>query len=258
MIAAIIQARMGSTRLPGKVLMNLAEKPVLWHIIRRLQHAGLLDRICVATTTGPEDDQIENACVSWGIDVCRGSCDDVLQRYLTCAKHLGMGPGRNDYIVRVTADCPLVDPAIVDTITKKAINGQYDYASNVDPPSFPDGLDVEIFRFEMLEFAVLEATLPSDREHVTPFIRKNNAFVKYNYANTPDLSNLRLTLDTPEDFRLVSMIYDALYHEGQIIPVSDAMDFLKNRPDIHSLNAHIRRNEGYDKSLLQDQKQSGD
>ena len=250
MIAAIIQARMGSTRLPGKVLMNLAGKPVLWHIITRLQQATLLDWIGVATTINPEDDLIENACISWGIDVCRGSPEDVLLRYFTCAQHLGMGAGRDDYIVRITADCPLVDPAIVDAIVRMSVSGKYDYASNVDPPSFPDGLDVEIFRFEALETAVREASLPSDREHVTPFIRKNIAFLKYNYANTSDLSSFRLTLDTPEDFRLITRIYDALYHEGGIIPVSEVMEFLNSRPDVHSLNAHIRRNEGYDKSLL--------
>jgi spore coat polysaccharide biosynthesis protein SpsF (cytidylyltransferase family) len=252
MIAAIVQARMGSIRLPGKVMMDLAGKPVLWHIVTRLQHATLLNRICVATTREPEDNEIEAACRDWGITVCRGSRDDVLSRYYTCAKQIGMQAGRADCIVRITADCPFVDPAIVDHLVEKMVRGQYDYGSNVDPPSFPDGLDVEIFSFDTLETAALRACLPSDREHVTPFIRKNKAFLKYNYARTPDISGLRLTLDTAEDFRLITLIYDALYSEGEIIPVSDVLGFLHTRPDISAINAGYKRNEGYDKSLSQD------
>ena len=252
MIAAIVQARMGSTRLPGKVLMNLAGRPVLWHIVTRLKHAALLDRICVATTLGREDDAVEEACRQWGVPVCRGPRDDVLSRYYACAKQIGMQPGRKDFVVRITADCPFVDPAIVDHLAGLMARGQYDYASNVDPPSFPDGLDVEIFSFDALETAAREASLPSDREHVTPFIRKNIAFLKYNYARTPDTSGLRLTLDTAEDFRMISMVYDALYREGGIIPVSGVLGFLDARPDIAAINARSQRNEGYDKSLSRD------
>lgn len=252
MIAAIVQARMGSTRLPGKVLMELAGKPVLWHIITRLQHASLLDLICVATTCEQEDDEIEAVCRSWGIPVCRGSRDDVLSRYYTCAKQIGMQAGRANYIARITADCPLVDPAIVNHLAEKMAQGKYDYGSNVDPPSFPDGLDVEIFSFDALETAAREACLPSDREHVTPFIRKNKAFLKYNYARTLDISGLRLTLDTADDFRMITLIYDALYRESEIIPVSDVLEFLHARPDIPAINACYKRNEGYDKSLSQD------
>jgi spore coat polysaccharide biosynthesis protein SpsF len=252
MIAAIVQARMGSTRLPGKVLMNLAGKPVLWHIVTRLQHASHLDRICVATTREPEDDEIEAACRDWGIAVCRGLRDDVLSRYYSCAKQIGMQAGRGDYIARITADCPLVDPGIVDHLAEIMVTGQHDYGSTVDPPSFPAGLDVELFSFDALETADKDAYLPSDREHVTPFIRKNKAFLKYNNARTPDISGLRLTLDTAEDFRMITMIYDALYREGEIIPVSEVLGLLHARPDIPAINARYKRNEGYDKSLSQD------
>ena len=252
MIVAIIQARMGATRLPGKVLMNLAGKPVLWHIITRLQRATHLDSICVATTIENEDNRINEVCRMWDIPVCRGSRDDVLSRYYECAKRIGMQGGKEDYIVRITADCPLIDPMIVDILIEKAVHGHYDYVSNTDPPTFPDGLDVEVFRFDALETAVKEARLNSEREHVTPFIRKNKAVLKYNYARTPDLSNIRLTLDTCEDYKMITTIYDALYHEGEIISLKDVLNLLDFRSDILAINAQYKRNEGYEKSLCQD------
>jgi spore coat polysaccharide biosynthesis protein SpsF len=257
-IAAIVQARMGSTRLPGKVLMNLAGKPVLWHIITRLQYASLLDRICVATTRESEDDCIEESCRMWNIPVYRGSREDVLSRYYECAKRIGMQRGKEDYIVRITADCPFVDPAIVDILIEKAVTGHYDYVSNTDPPTFPDGLDVEVFRFEVLETAVKEARTNSEREHVTPFIRNNRSFLKYNHASTLDLSNIRLTLDTCEDYKTITAIYDALYHEGEIIYLKDILKLLDSRSDILAFNAQYKRNEGYEKSLCQDRLIQGD
>ncbi len=258
MIAAIIQARMGSTRLPGKVLMTLAGKPVLWHIITRLQQAYHLDNICVATTIENEDNCIEEACRLWEIPVYRGSLDDVLLRYYECAKRIGMQEGKKDYIVRITADCPFVDPSIVDNLIEKAVNGHYDYVSNIDPPTFPDGLDVEVFRFDVLETTVKEARLNSEREHVTPFIRDNKFFFKYNHASNLDLSNIRLTLDTSEDYKLISTIYDALYHKGEIIYLNDVLKLLDSRSEILAINAQYKRNEGYEKSLCQDQILRGD
>jgi spore coat polysaccharide biosynthesis protein SpsF len=251
-IAAIVQARMGSTRLPGKVLMNLAGKPVLWHIITRLHRATHLDNICVGTTTENEDDRIEEACRTWNIPIYRGSSDDVLSRYYECANYIGMQRGMEDYIVRITADCPLIDPAIVDLLIENAVHGHYDYVSNTDPPTFPDGLDVEVFRFEVLETAVREAKLNSEREHVTPFIRNNRSFLKYNYASTLDLSNIRLTLDTCEDYKMITAIYAALYHEGEIISLKNVLKLLDSRSDILALNAQYKRNEGYEHSLIQD------
>jgi spore coat polysaccharide biosynthesis protein SpsF len=238
--------------------MNLAGKPVLWHIITRLQRATHLDCICVATTIENEDDRIEEACRMWNIPVCRGSRDDVLSRYYECAKRIGMQRDKEDYIVRITADCPFVDPAVIDILIEKAVHGHYDYVSNIDPPTFPDGLDVEVFRFDAHETAVKETRLNSDREHVTPFIRNNKAFSKYNYARTPDLSHLRLTLDTCEDFKLITTIYDALYHEGEIIPLKDVLKLLDSRSDILAINAQYKRNEGYEKSLSQDRTIQGD
>ena len=252
MIATIIQARMGSTRMPGKVLMDLAGKPVLWHIVTRLQRAAQLDSIWVATTIVHDDDRIEEACRNWNVPVFRGSHDDVLSRYYECAKRIGMQRDKEDYIVRITADCPFVDPSIVDILIEKAVHGDYDYVSNTDPPTFPDGLDVEVFRFQVLETAVKEAWLNSEREHVTPYIRMNKAFLKYNFSRTPDLSNIRLTFDTREDYQMIAMIYDALYREGEIISLNDVLKLLDSRSDILAINAQYKRNEGYEKSLCQE------
>ena len=182
----------------------------------------------------------------------------MLSRYYECAKRIGMQGGNNDYIVRITADCPFVDPAIVDILIEKAVQGYYDYVTNTDPPTFPDGLDVEVFRFEVLETAEKEAQLKSEREHVTPYIRKNKAALKFNYARIPDLSNIRLTLDTCEDYKMITAIYDALYREGEIISLKDVLKLLDSRSDILAINAHYKRNEGYEKSLCQDRIIQGD
>ena len=232
--------------------MNLAGKPVLWHVIKRLHQATHLNSICVATTCESEDDRVEEACRMWNIPVYRGSRDDVLSRYYECAKRIGMQGGKEDYIVRITADCPLVDPSIVDMLIKIAFAGHYDYVSNIDPPTFPDGLDVEVFRFEVLETAVKEAKLNSEREHVTPFIRNSKSYLKFNYASTIDLSTIRLTLDTCEDYKMITAIYDALYHEGEIISLKNVLKLLGSRSDILAFKAQYKRNEGYEKSLCQD------
>jgi spore coat polysaccharide biosynthesis protein SpsF len=249
---------MGSTRLPGKVLLDLAGRPVLWHIITRLQRASRLDSICVATTVEREDDCIEEACRMWEIPVYRGSRDDVLLRYYACAKHIGMQRNKKDYIVRITADCPFVEPALVDSMIEHAVQEDYDYVSNIDPPTFPDGLDAEVFRFDVLETAVREARLNSEREHVTPFIRNNRSFITYNHAGLPDLSTIRLTLDTCEDYNLITNIYNNLYHEGEIISLADVLKFLASRPDMLAINARHKRNEGYEKSRCQDRIMQGD
>ena len=249
---------MGSTRLPGKVLMNLAGRSVLWHIITRLRQAEYLDQICVATTDDHQDDCIVEACQTMNIQVYRGSTEDVLSRYYDCAKFLGMNPKSHDYIIRITADCPFVDPKIVDTLIGIAVSEKYDYVSNIDPPTFPDGLDVEVFKFDALEYAYMHARRSSEREHVTPHIRNNPLLSKYNYTSPTDLSNIRLTLDTYEDFMLISSIYKRLYQEGKIISLNDVLDVLSTHPELLDINARFQRNEGYLKSLSNDRQLNGD
>lgn len=173
MLAAIIQARMGSTRLPKKVMLNILEKPILWHVINRVSKASLIDKLIVATTTNNEDDAIVEFCKNNGILFFRGSENDVLDRYYQCAKEYNITD-----IARITADCPLHDPNVIDMIIKEYMGNDYDYVSNSIEYTFPDGLDVEIFSFDALKIAWENAKLFSEREHVTPYMRKCKEFKK--------------------------------------------------------------------------------
>jgi len=251
-IVAIIQARMGSSRLPKKVMMELCGMPVLWHVIDRLKHATCIDMILVATTKDASDDCVEEQCRSWGVLVYRGPVDDVLARYNGAVQSLLSSHKSVDTIVRITADCPLLDPVVVDSIVNEMISGQYDYVSNIDPPTYPDGLDVEVFSRAALDEAFSSAFLPSEREHVTPYIRNNPRFRKFNYLHAPDLSKIRLTLDTEKDFLLIRRIYQELYHPGKIFFLDDVLRFLETEPALLKINAEYERNEGYRKSLEQD------
>jgi len=252
-VVAVIQARMGSTRLPGKVMKDLTGMPVLWHVITRVKFASLLDHIVVATTTLSEDDRIEQACRQWGIRCFRGEEEDVLSRYYNAVDSLEQALEiRSDYVVRVTADCPLIDPMIINKLVLCAQEGQYDYVSNTDPPTFPDGLDVEVMTKDALESAYKNARLLSDREHVTPFIRQNSIFRKYNFKNSIDLSHMRWTLDTPEDYTFIKRIYNTLYREKTIISMDQVLQLLRQHPELLSLNDNSQRNEGYVKSLQED------
>jgi spore coat polysaccharide biosynthesis protein SpsF len=132
------------------------------------------------------------------------------------------------------------------------VQGHCDYVSNVEPPTFPDGFDVEVFRFDALETSVKKAKLTSEREHVTPYIRNNENFLKYNLTRSPDLSHIRLTIDTIEDHALLTVIFNALYQDGEIISLNDILNLINSQPDILAINAQYKRNEGYEKSILQD------
>lgn len=252
MILAIIQARMGSTRLPKKVMMDLAGRPVLRHVIDRLSHASRIDEIIVATTHDRSDDCVEEQCRDWDVPVFRGPVDDVLARFHGAVRSIPATRGPVEAIVRITADCPLLDPRGVDRVVDEQIAGQYDYVSNVDPPTWPDGLDVEVFTNAALDEAFARATLPSEREHVTPYIRNNPRFRKSNVIHVPDLSKIRLTLDTEKDFLLIGRIYQALYRPGGIFFLEDVLRLLEREPSLMAINAVHERNEGYRKSLEQD------
>ena len=252
MIATIIQARMGSTRLPGKVMKDLAGKPVLWHIVNRAKRSKLSQTILVATTTNPEDDVIESACNTWGIPVFRGSSDDVLQRYCDAVKYLEAGRTKVDYIIRITGDCPLIDPAIIDEVVHAAVSEKYDYVSNTDPPSFPDGLDVEVFCRSALFSACKNATLISEHEHVTPYIRKSEDFRKSNVTCQKNLSGLRWTLDNEEDYVFIKKIYDDIFKNSKGLSMREVLNYLYDHPHLQKINEMIPRNEGYKKSLKYD------
>ena len=256
--AVIVQARMGSTRLPGKVILDLCGKPVLWHLINRIKQASFTEVILIATTTNPEDDVIESLCHAWDIPVFRGDRDDVLKRYCDSVIFLEKTFKRIDYIVRITADCPLIDPQVIDAVISTMLSGRYDYVSNTDPPTFPDGLDVEVISRDMLFSANEKATLFSDREHVTPFIRKNPAVRMTTLRSPTDLSALRWTLDNPEDYEFINQIYRSLYTPLGIFLMTDILKLLAQKPELEKINSHITRNEGYEKSLSRDLKVPGD
>ena len=204
---AILQARVSSSRLPGKVLLPILGEPMLLRQIERLNRCSGLDKLIVATSTDPTDDSLELECEKRGVECFRGSLNDVLDRFIQAAN-----PYDPETVVRLTGDCPLADPALIDEVIKYFYEGNYYYVSNCDPPTFPDGLDVEVMRFSSLEAAHREAVLPSDREHVTPFIRSHpERFRLGNYACDTNRSHLRWTVDEPEDFEFVRSIYEKLY-----------------------------------------------
>lgn len=253
MNVAIIQARMDSTRLPGKVLFRAAGKTFLAHLLERLRQAQRLDRIVIATTTNSSDDAIIAEAEREGVNVFRGSEHDVLDRYYQAALHTGIG--HDDAIVRVTADCPAIDAGVVDAVIASFYENDLDHCGNGIPPTYPDGLDVEIFRFSALERAWKEAKLLSEREHVSPYIWNNpTLFHSGNVANDEDLSAVRLTLDYAEDYELLKTLFESLYGTMPNFSLREIMAFLRARPDLLELNARYSRNEGYAKSLREEAK----
>lgn len=239
-VLAILQARMSSTRLPGKVLKPILGEPMLLRQLERLRRSHHLDLLVVATSTSTEDDPIAQVCQARGIDCFRGSLDDVLDRFYQAVR---IFPG--DTVVRLTADCPLTDPEVIDAVIDFYQAGDYDYVSNVLEPTFPDGLDVEVFGRACLEAAWREAKVSSDREHVTPFIYHHpDRFRVGSYRGTSDLSAWRWTVDEPADFQLVNAVYEALYQTVPDFSTRDILNFLSTHPDIAHLNVHFRRNEG--------------
>jgi len=220
--------------------MDILGKPMLGLQIERLRRAETLDKLVVATSAGVMDDGIEALCGDIGIDCFRGSLDDVLDRFYHCAQ--GYMP---DHVVRLTGDCPLSDPGVIDRVVRLHLEGGYDYTSNVLPPSWPDGMDVEVMRFSCLAEAHTEARLPSQREHVTPFIHTQPERYRLgNLQNDPDLSAHRLTVDEPEDFEKIRRIYEALYPLNPAFPTDDILALLESDTTLSALNTHIERNEG--------------
>ena len=244
MIAAIIQARMGSTRLPGKVLMNIASHPMLWHVVNRVRQSKTLDETVVATSDNASDDSVAAFCEQEGIPCFRGSEDDVLDRYYRAARWIGA-----DTIVRITADCPLIDPVVLDKVVAAYLDGGCDYASNTIERTYPDGLDTEAFSFETLEKAWREARLMSEREHVTPYIWKNGELFKLRQVTQEtDLSDLRWTVDEPEDLEFVRKVYEHLYQPGQVFLMEDIVELLEQRPKLLEINRGFET-KGYLRSL---------
>lgn len=248
-VVAIIQARTGSTRLPGKVLLDLAGQPVLSHVVQRVRRAARVDQVVVATTARPEDRAVVRLAQREGAAVFCGSEDDVLDRTYQAARRF-----QADVVVRVTADCPLIDPAIVDqTIARfQAADGPWDYVATDN--SFPDGLDTEVFSVEALTCAWRKARMASEREHVTPFLYKHpERFRTLRIACQEDLSQCRWTLDESEDLEFLRALLREAEQRGTALRhLKDVRALLRQKPDLQRINAHIGRNEGYTRSLESD------
>jgi len=235
---AIIQARLGSTRLPGKVLADLCGKPLLARVIERVRRTPQLDEVVVATTTEPGDDALADFCRAYGCPVYRGSENDVLDRYCQTAKKLAP-----DAIVRITADCPLIDPELNGRVIREFRDADpaVDYMASFLPErTFPRGLDVEIFSREALERAWHEDQNPAWREHVTEYILNHpELFTIRGMTNDVDYSGHRWTVDTPEDLELVRKIYEALGHDR--FSWREALDLVEQNPAWAEINRHIEQ-----------------
>lgn len=244
-VIGIVQARMGSTRLPGKTLIDICGKPLLEHILGRMQESRKMDKLIVATTGKMEDNPITELCSRLKIACFRGSEEDVLDRYYQCAKLY-----KADIIVRITADDPFKDPVVADRIIGEIIKNDLDYVSNTIHPSYPEGLDIEVFKFAVLEQAWREATTRLDREHVTPYLWLNpDKFKIKNIGYERNLSNMRWTLDTPEDLAFTREVYKILYVPGKLFLMQDILNLLEEHPEIQKLNANIERFSGYKKII---------
>jgi len=249
-ILIISQARMGSTRLPGKVLKEILGKSILWYLIKRIEQVETPHKFIIATGSLEKNKEIVEFAKSERCEYFLGNDDDVLDRYYQAAKKFN-----GDIIVRITADCPLTDPNLIDYGIEMFLNGNFSYVSNGHPPTYPDGYDIEIFSFEALEAAWKEAELPSEREHVTPYIWKHQEkFTLGNFEYDPDLSKFRLTVDTPEDFLLISKIIVEFHENWPHFRLDDVMKFLSKNPELLKINEQYEYNEGYLKSLEEDKK----
>lgn len=249
-IIGIIQARFSATRLPGKVLLKLADKTVLEHVIRRVKRSRLINETIVATSINKADLGIVKLCSSIGVRAFCGCEDDCLDRFYQAARLFGA-----DHIVRITADCPIIDPSIIDKVIRTHLAKRADYTANVIDPTFPDGEDVEVFTFSALKIAWQKARLISEREHVTPFMRNHpRSFKCVNVKNDKDVSGKRWTLDKPEDYKLLSAIYGNLYKKDRFFGMKEVLSFLKAHPEHECINGKIVRNEGYIKSLKNDKR----
>jgi spore coat polysaccharide biosynthesis protein SpsF (cytidylyltransferase family) len=240
---AIIQARLNSARLPGKVLLPIGGKPMLGHVIDRVRQAKLIDVAMVATGSRSINQSIIDYCHNAYVYCYAGHDTDVLDRY-----HEAMWMSKADVIVRITGDCPMMDPALIDHLIEQFCLIDCDYLTNTMPPTYPDGLDVEVFSAAVLARAWAEATLPSEREHVTPWMRSHCRTV--NVTNPRgDESRWRLCVDEQTDLDLIGAIFGEL---GSDCTWQQALALLRERPDLVVWNAHIVRNSGYAKSMRED------
>jgi glutamate-1-semialdehyde 2,1-aminomutase len=237
-VVAIVQARMGSTRLPGKVLKQIVNKPMIELLLMRLSKAKEVDEIIVATSTNAQNDKLQSIVENLGYKCTRGSEDDVLNRYYKSAKSVNA-----DIVVRITGDCPLVDSVLVDECIQSYKNSKVDYFSNTDPVTYPDGLDIEVISFKSIEKSNNETNSDFDREHVTPYIRNSAVFLKSSMRYTEDLSNQRWTVDEPEDLVIVTNIFEH-FSPNIFFDWKQVLELKRSQPGLFQANINIINNEG--------------
>jgi len=224
---AIVQARMSSTRYPGKVLAPIAGQPMILRQLERIQRAETLDGIVVATSTDATDDQLAQLVKANGFDVVRGDLNDVLARFIKVIDQY-----QPETVVRLTADCPLISPQVIDQVVARFDQGDCDYVSNTMTPTYPDGLDVEVLKASVLQKVAKTSIDKAEREHVTLGVYRNpDKYRIANFAGEVDLSDLRWTVDTPEDYVFIKEIYDELYLENPNFDIDDVMSYLQDHPE---------------------------
>lgn len=247
MFVAIIQARMGSTRLPGKVMKKVLDKPLIEYLLERVSKSKYIDKIILATTTNSEDDTLANYVSSLGYDVFRGSEDDVLGRYYNAYLTLGDMKDNVNGIIRITGDCPLFESDICDELISSFIDKGLDYSFL--SPNFAEGLDCEVFLPDLLKEAYFNSELNSEREHITQYFHNNKKKFKINFLeNTNNDSKYRITVDEPEDYLVVKNILEHFILEKEL-SFSNIKKYLDSQPELFKLNSNIIRNEGLLKSL---------
>ncbi len=235
---AIVQARMGSTRLPNKVMKLIGGVPMIEVLLARLARAGEVNEVMVATSLDARNQPLFDHVSTLGFKCYRGSENDVLDRYVQAARL-----AKADVVVRITGDCPLVDPALVDEAIRLLRASKVDYLSNVSPPTFPDGLDIEVFTAQALEKAARETALPFDREHVTPYLRTSGRFKQAALQHTDDLSGLRWTVDEPADYEVMAKVF-AHFAPDINFTWRQVLQLQRSQPEIFQANQHLIRNEG--------------
>ena len=248
-IIIVTQARIGSSRLPNKVLLNLGEKKMIEHHLDRLKKVSIADGLIVATTNEKDIKPLIDLLIEKKISFYQGNIENVLERFYKAV--LLEEP---DYIVRVTSDCPLIDPSLVSEVIKFTVKGNLDYGSNILKEMFPDGQDIEVIKFSALKKAYEESKLKSDMEHVTPFIKRNSTyfggemFSSDNYSNYSNYSNIRMTVDELKDLESCEVMIQNIGNNGTW---KDYANFIIDNPSLLS-NQQITRNEGFEKSLKDD------
>jgi spore coat polysaccharide biosynthesis protein SpsF len=238
-VGAVVQARIGSSRLPGKVLLDIGGRTMLERVISRVRRASTLDAVIVATSHAARDDAVATEAKRLGVGVWRGNEDDVLDRYHGAARHFDL-----DWIVRITSDCPLIDPGLIDLVVERCLAARpvVDFASNTIERTWPRGLDVAVMRRPALERAWREATTPRERVHVTPYLREHpELFVLLSVTGGPG-ADQRWTVDTAEDLEFVRMLYRRLGN-GDTFSWQDAIEVIRREPDLLVINERVRQKE---------------